>query len=51
MQVQGMDQNSFFLDAIDREALKSLTNAHHQKSLLGKDITLKTTQSFLKNHL
>ena len=46
MQVQGIDQNSFFLDAINREALKSQTNAHHKKSLPGKDITLKTTQFF-----
>ena len=49
MQVQGMDQNSLFLNAIDREAIKSQANGHHQKSLPGKDITLKTTQSFLKN--
>ena len=49
MQLQGMDRNSFFLDAIDREAIKSWADAHHYISLREKDITLKTTQSFLKN--
>ena len=48
MQVHGMNQNSIFVDAIDREAIKGQTDAHHQKSLPGKDIMLKTTQSFLK---
>ena len=49
MQVQGMDWNSFILDANSHEAIKSQTNAHHQQSLSGKDIVLKTTQYFLKN--
>ena len=35
MQKQFMEQNSFFLDAIDCEAIKSQANAHHQKSLPG----------------
>ena len=49
MQVQVMDQNSFLLDAIDREVIKSWAYVHHQKSLPGKDIMLKATQSFLMN--
>ena len=42
-----MAQNSFFQDAIDREAMKVRTNAHPQNSLLAKDISLKTIQAFL----
>ena len=44
-----MDQNSFFSDTINREAIKAPTDALFQKSLPGKDITLKTTQTFFKN--
>ena len=42
-----MAQNSFFTDAIEREAMKARTNAHPQNSFLVKDISLKTTQAFL----
>ena len=45
MQVQGMDQNSFFLDTINHEAIKSRAGAQHQINLPGKDAMLKTTQS------
>ena len=33
---------------IDREAIQSWADAHHQNSLCGKPIVLKTTQTFLK---
>jgi len=36
-------------DVIDHEAMKVWANAHPEKSLPSKDITLKTTQTFLKN--
>ena len=48
-QLEGMDQNSFFFDTMDLEAIEAPTDAHFQKSLLSKDITLKTTQTFFKN--
>ena len=47
MRWQVMAQNSFFPDAIEREAMKAQTNAHPQNNLLAKDISLKTTQAFL----
>ena len=47
MHVQNMAQNSFYLDKIDRKATKLRANAHLQKSLPGKGIPLKTTQTFL----
>ena len=34
MRLQSMVQNSFFLDAINGEARKSWTNAHHQTAFL-----------------
>ena len=43
-----MAQNSFFSDEIDCEATKVGSDAHLQKSLPGKDIPLKTTQTSLK---
>ena len=43
MQLQGMDQNSLFLDAIGHEAIKSLINAHRQNYLSSNGITLKST--------
>ena len=43
-----MAQNSFFSDEIDREATKVRADAHLQKSLPGKGIPLKTTQTSLK---
>ena len=47
MQLQDMAQNSFFLDAIKREATKARANTHHHNCLPGKDIVPKTTQTFL----
>ena len=44
-----MGQNSSFSDAMHHEAMKTLANAHCQKCLPGKDIALKTTQTFLTN--
>ena len=41
MRLQGMDQNSFFLDAIDREAIKTRADAHHQNCLSSDGITSK----------
>ena len=40
--IQAMDQNSFFSDTINREAIKAPTDALFQKSLPGQHITLKT---------
>ena len=40
MHVQNMVQNSFYVDEIDREAMKVRANAHLQKSLPGKGIPL-----------
>ena len=51
IRIQSMDQNSFFINAIDYEAIKSKTNTHHHKGLPGKDIIQKTIQSFLKKTL
>ena len=42
-----MAHNSFFPDAIEREATKARANAHHHNCLSSKDIALKTTQTFL----
>ena len=39
-QLQGMDHNSFFMDAINCEAVKSWANIHHFSS---NNITPKTT--------
>ena len=36
---------------IDHEAMKARANAHPQNFLPGKDIKLKSTQTFLKKHL
>ena len=38
-----MDQNSFLLGTIEREAIQARADAHHQKSFFGKPVTLKTT--------
>ena len=38
-----MAQNSFFPDAIEREAMNARINAHPQNSFPSKDISLKTT--------
>ena len=43
MQLQGMDQNSFFVDTIDSEAIKMWTDAHHRNYLSNNGITPKTT--------
>ena len=43
MRLQGMDLNSFFLDAINREAIKIWADSHHQNCLSNNGITLKTT--------
>ena len=42
-----MAQNSFFLDAIDHEAMKAWANAQPQNSFPGYDIVLKATQTYL----
>ena len=51
MQLQDMAQNSFFPDAIEREATKARANAranaHHHNCLPSKDIMPKTTQTIL----
>ena len=43
IQIQDMDQNSFFSCTIEREAIQARADAHHQKSLCGKPVALKTT--------
>ena len=43
-----MAQNSFFLDAIDREAIQAPGNAHCQNSFPGKGIALKLLKPSLK---
>ena len=43
MWLQGMDLNSLFLDAIDREAIKMRVDSHCQNRLSNIGITLKTT--------
>ena len=43
MRVQGMDQNIFISEEIDREAMQARANAYPQNSLPGNDIALKTT--------
>ena len=43
-----MAQNSFFLDAIDREAIQAPADAHCQNSFPGKDIALKLLKPSLK---
>ena len=42
-----MAQNTSFLDAIDREATQARANTHCHNSLPGKDVPLKTTQTFI----
>ena len=50
MRLQGMDQNSFFLDAIDREAIKMWANSHLQNCLSNNGITPKTSfKSYFNN--
>ena len=43
-----MEQNVFFSDTIDREAIEARADAHPQNFFLGKDIKLKTTQTYFK---
>ena len=43
-----MAQNSFVLDAMEREAIKAPADAHPQNSLPGKSITLKLLKPSLK---
>ena len=43
MRLQGMDQNSFFLDAINREAIKMRADSHPKNCLSNNGITPKTT--------
>ena len=43
-----MVQNSFVLDAIEREAIKAPADAHPQNSLPGKSIMLKLLKPSLK---
>ena len=43
MRLQGMDLNSFFLDAIYREAIKMRTDSHYHNCLSNNGIMLKTT--------
>ena len=46
--MQDVAQNSFVLDAIEREAIKAPANAHPQNSLPGKSIALKLLKPSLK---
>ena len=46
--MQDMAQNSFVLDAIEREAIKAPADAHPQNSLPGKSIALKLLKPSLK---
>ena len=41
MRIQDMDQNSFLSGRIDCEAIQAQADAHHQKSLCGKPVTVK----------
>ena len=45
MQIQDMDQNSFFSGMIEHKAIYTSTqaDANHQKSLYDKPVMLKTT--------
>ena len=43
-----VDLSRFFQGMIDHEAIQAWVDAHHQNSLCGKSIMLKTTQTFLK---
>ena len=43
-----MAQNSFVLDAMEREAIKALADAHPHNSLSGKSIALKLLKPSLK---
>ena len=43
MRLRGMDQNSFFVDAIDHEAIKMWDDSHPQNCLSNNGITPKTT--------
>ena len=43
-----MAQNSFVLEAMEREAIKVLADAHPQNFLPGKGITLKLLKPSLK---
>ena len=51
MRLQDMTQNSFFPDAIEREATKAQANAHHHNCLSSKDIALKNYSDLLNNFL
>ena len=42
MQIQDMDQSSFFLGTIDCEAIQAWVNTHCQNSVYSKPIALKT---------
>ena len=44
-----MAQNSFFLDAIDQEAIQAPADAHCQNSFPGKGIAVKLLKPSLKN--
>ena len=46
-----MAQNTSFLDAINREAMKAWANAHCQNYLSDKDIALRSTQTFFTNYI
>ena len=46
-----MAQNSFVLDAMEREAIKAPADAHPQNSLPGKSIALKLLKPSLKTLL
>ena len=47
---QSMDQNSFFLDAIDQEAINNQADTHHQNCLPSNDIMPKSTfKSYVNN--
>ena len=48
MHIEDTDLSSFFLGLIDHEAKQVLADAHWQNSPCGKQIALKTTQTFLK---
>ena len=43
MRLQDMDQNSFFLDNIDRKAIKIRADSHHQNCLSNNGIMPITT--------
>ena len=50
MWLQSMDQNNFFMNAIDHEAIKSQADAYHENCLSTNGITPKTTfKSYVNN--